>query len=249
MSTLNNREAFQMRNHQMLPQALIALTMIAGGSALSKAQEAAPLPASPGLAATVINAPPALTYVQPSPMQMFHHYTLEAFGPYPISGSLLMAGVDQFTNSPPDWRQGMVGYSKRFGSDFGIAATSATARFGLAAAFKEDTLYYRCACSGFFPRLGHALTSTLTARRGADGHRVFSLPSLVAPYAGTMTAVYGWYPSRFGAMDGFRMGNYNLLAYTGGNIALEFFPGGPHSLMHRLHMDNPHDAGVVDSRP
>jgi hypothetical protein len=29
---------------------------------------------------------------------------------------------------------------------------------------------------------------------------------------GTMTAVYGWYPDRYGAKDALRLGNYNLLA-------------------------------------
>jgi hypothetical protein len=53
---------------------------------------------------------------------------------------------------------------------------------------------------------GHALISTLTARRGEDGHRVFSIAALVGPYAGTMTAIYGWYPNRYGAKDAFRTG-------------------------------------------
>jgi hypothetical protein len=97
-----------------------------------------------------------------------------------------------------------------------------TTRYGLSEAFKEDTLYYRCECKGVFPRLSHALISTLTARRGEDGHRVFSFPALVAPYAGSMTAVYGWYPDRFGAKDAFRTGNYSLLAYAGENIAWSF---------------------------
>jgi hypothetical protein len=78
--------------------------------------------------------------------------------------------------------------------------------------------------------------STVTARRGADGHRVFSFPALASPYAGTMTAALGWYPSRYNPKDGFRMGNYNLLAFTGGNIALEFLYGGPHTLLSRMHL-------------
>ena len=89
--------------------------------------------------------------------------------------------------------------------------------------------------------------SALTARRGADGHRVFSIASLVAPYAGSMTAVYGWYPSRFGAKDALRIGSYNLLAYAGGNIALEFFYSGPHSLLNRMHLNNAH--GSPDEGP
>jgi hypothetical protein len=107
-------------------------------------------------------------------------------------------------------------------------------------------MYYRCECRGFLPRLTHAAVSTLTGRRGKDGHRVFSIPSLIAPYAGTMTAVYGWYPRRYGARDAFRMGNYSLLGYMGGNISLEFFYSGPHSLLNRMHLNNTHgspDAG------
>jgi hypothetical protein len=90
----------------------------------------------------------------------------------------------------------------------------------------------------------HALLSTLTARRGDDGHRVFSFPALAAPYAGSMVAVYGWYPSRFGAKDAFRIGNYSLLAYAGSNITLEFFYRGPQSLLHRMHLNNAHGSPV-----
>jgi hypothetical protein len=84
----------------------------------------------------------------------------------------------------------------------------------------------------------------LTARRGEDGHLVFSFPALVAPYAGSMTAVYGWYPNRFGAKDAFRMGNYSMLLYMGGNVSLEFFYSGPHSLLHRMHLNNMHGSPI-----
>lgn len=88
------------------------------------------------------------------------------------------------------------------------------------------------------------MISTLTSRRGDDGRRVFSFPALVSPYAGSMTATYGWYPDRYGAKDAFRTGNYNLLASMGGNIALEFFYGGPHSLLHRMHLNNTHGSPI-----
>jgi hypothetical protein len=173
---------------------------------------------------------------------MFHDYTLDAFGPYPIVASAFTAGLNQFTNSPPEWRQGMEGYGKRFGSDMGIVAVATAARYGLAESLREDTLYYRCECRGIGPRMGHAIASTLIARRGSDGHRVFSIPALVAPYAGTMTAVYAWFPNRFGAKDAFRMGNYSMLGYVGQNISLEFLYSGPHSLIARMHLNDSHGA-------
>ena len=185
---------------------------------------------------------PDLTYARPTQGIMARNYAFDAFGPYPIAGSAFAAGINQFSNSPPEWHQGVEGYSKRLGSDFGIAVVGTTARYGLAQALKEDMLYYRCECRGVLPRLRHAAISTLTARRGADGHRVFSFPALVAPYAGSMTAVYGWYPNRYGAKDAFRIGNYSMLAYVGSNISLEFLYSGPHSLFSRMHLNNAHGS-------
>lgn len=183
-------------------------------------------------------------YVQPSQKTMAENYVFDAFGPYPIGGAALAAGINQWSNTPPEWDQGVRGFGKRFGSDYAIAAIGTTTRYGLAEAFQEDTLYYRCDCSGPFPRLRHAVISTFTGRRGQDGHRVFSFPALVAPYVGSMVAVYSWYPDRFGAKDAFRMGNYSLVGYMGSNITLEFFYSGPHALISRMHLNNAHGSTV-----
>jgi hypothetical protein len=184
----------------------------------------------------------ALTYTRPTEKTRLHNYFFDTFGPYPIVGAAAVAGINQYESTPPEWNQGAEGYGKRFGSNFAIAGVSTTTRYALAEAFREDTLYYRCECKRFFPRLNHAVISSFTSRRGDDGHRVFSFPALVAPYAGTVTAVYAWYPGRYNAKDAFRMGNYNLLAYIGGNIALEFLYSGPHSLISRMHLNNRHGA-------
>jgi hypothetical protein len=185
-----------------------------------------------------------LPYFRPTRATKVKNFTFDAFGPYAFVGGIYMAGIDQATKTPPEWKQGFSGYAERFGSDFGIAAAGTTTRYLLADAFRQDTLYYRCECSGIFPRLRHATISTLTGRSGEDGHRVFSVPALIAPYAGSMTAVYGWYPRRYGAMDAFRMGNYSLLESVGGNIALEFFYSGPHSLLSRMHFNNSHGSPI-----
>jgi hypothetical protein len=204
---------------------------------------AAVLPSSPGAA----RPQRTLTYIRPTEKIKLHNYFFDTFGPYPIVGAAFAAGINQAERTPPEWELGAEGYGKRFGSNFAIATVSTTTRYALAKAFREDTLYYRCECKGLFPRLSHAVISTVTSRRGDDGHRVFSFPALVAPYAGTMTAVYGWYPGRFNAMDGFRMGNYSLLGYVGGNLALEFLYSGPHSWLSRMHLSNGH--GAHDSQP
>jgi len=183
-------------------------------------------------------------YVRPTQRTKINNYIFDTFGPYPIAGAAITAGMNQFDNSPPEWKQGFTGYSKRFGSSYGMVGIGTTTRYALAQLFREDTLYYRCECTGAFPRFSHAVISTLTGRRGADGHRVFSMSSLVAPYAGSMTAVYGWYPKRFGVVDGLRLGSYSLLTYMGGNVVLEFLYSGPHTLIMRMHMNNAHGSPV-----
>jgi hypothetical protein len=223
---------------------VIVLLAIAGSAALplAKAQSLADSPhssSSAGGGSETTAVPQSdLAYVRPTQKIKLRNYFFDTFGPYPIVGAALAGGFNQADNTPPEWKQGAEGYGKRVASDFAIAGVSTTTRYALAQVFKEDTLYYRCECKGVFPRLGHALISTFTSRRGADGRRMFSFPALVAPYAGTMTAVYAWYPGRYNASDGFRMGNYSLLGYAGGNIALEFLYSGPHSWRSRMHLNN-----------
>src|SRR6202046_4628300 len=172
-------------------------------------QQAAFVPSSP------VNGHLELEYHRPTAREKLKTYAFDTFGPYAFLGSAFSAGIAQGETAskahnagiPPDWGQGWDSYGARVGSDFGINLITQTTRYSLAAAFREDTIFYRCECTGFLPRLKHALISTVTARRGEDGHRVFSFPAIAAPYAGTEAAALLWYPSRYDAVDGFRAGN------------------------------------------
>lgn len=226
-------------------QMVLALSILTVLGVLPLAAGAQTLDLSEG---TPVETPVAVSvqisqnYTRPTHEVIVENYLFDAIGPYPFVSAAAAAGINQWTNSPPEWKQGAEAYGKRFGSNFGIAAVGTTTRFALSAAFREDSMYYRCECRGIWPRLGHAVISSVTARRGQDGHRVFSVASLASPYAGTTTAIYGWYPDRFGAKDAFRMGNYNLLINVGGNIALEFLYSGQHSLLSRMHLNSRHGA-------
>lgn len=185
---------------------------------------------------------PGQSYRKPTNAQKFRNYLFDSFGPYALIGSAAAAGINQASGdringtgsgSPPEWGGGTGPYFERFASNLGINLTATTVRYGLAQLLQEDTIYYRCECSGFSHRLVHSLWSTVAARRGDDGHYRISFSNIAAPYAGTMTAALGWYPSRYDPSDGFRMGNYLLLSYAGVNIAKEFIYGGPHTLMAR----------------
>lgn len=168
---------------------------------------------------------------------------MDSIGPYPILLSAATAAVDQGTDSPPEWRQGAVGLSERFASNMGVDLVGNTTRFGLAALLKQDTQYYRCRCDGAYRRARHAVLSAVIGRRFKDGRQVFSLPNLLAPYVATTTEVYGWYPSRFGAKDAFRMGNYNLLGSVTSNVVFELMPHKVWDLLGKVHMDSRRMAG------
>ena len=183
-----------------------------------------------------------IAYTRPSESTKFKNYLFDGFGPYPIAGAAIVAGINQADNTPPEWGGGAEAYGKRVGSNYGINIITTTTRYGLSEVLHQDTLYYRCQCKGFFPRLGHALVSTLAARHGDEGHYTFSVPALVAPYVGTMVATHTWYPGRYNASDAFRMGNYNLLALAGGNVALEFLYRGPHTFLSKIYLNNRHMA-------
>lgn len=188
-----------------------------------------------------------IVYERPTEKRKLENYFFDGFGPYPIVGAAIVAGINQADNTPPEWGGGAQAYGKRVGSNYGINMISTTTRYALSEVLHQDTLYYRCQCTGFFPRLGHALVSTVLARQGDEGHYVFSVPALVAPYVGTMTATHTWFPGRYNMSDAFRMGNYNLLALAGGNVALEFLYRGPHTFLSRIHLDNRHAAPEPDN--
>jgi hypothetical protein len=226
---------------------LFVITTFVALPAVAKGQSLAPED-SLGMAVAAVSDQSDLTYARPTQATKLRNYAFDAFGPYPIVGAAMVAGVGQMDNTPSAWGKGAAGYGRRFGSDFGIAAITTTTRYGLAQALKEDTLYYRCECKGLLPRFSHAVVSTLTARHGEDGHRAFSFSAVAAPYAGTVAAVYAWYPDNYGARSALRMGNYNLLGSVGENVLLEFFYSGPHSLLSRMHLNNSRAAPNPDSK-
>jgi hypothetical protein len=174
------------------------------------------------------------SYVPPTQEQRFHDFTLNAVGPIAFAGAAFSAAIDQGTDFPRQWGEAEGAYSERVASEFGINLVTVTAQYSLAEAFHEDTKYYRCMCSGFFPRLWHAAISTVAAHRGDDGNVSFSIALTASPFIGPMAAANVWIPSRNSPLLGFRMGGYNLLGQFGQNGALEFIYGGPRTLLGRI---------------
>lgn len=160
-------------------------------------------------------------YRFPDLRQQFQNYLYSTFGPPGVISSAIGAGIDQGKPAPPEWDSGAQGYGERYGSRFTMNLTAKTAEYSLGALMHEDVAYHRCDCTGFFPRTAHAFSSVLTAKTRSGG-TVFSVPSLVSPYAGSFMAVNAWYPSRYGPSDALRIGNMSFVFKAGGNLIGEF---------------------------
>ncbi|HEY3707211.1 MAG TPA: hypothetical protein VGL22_19275 [Terracidiphilus sp.] len=212
---------------------LIFLALFAGAALLAAQGADAPGTSDPDERGADSSAGKA-----PTGRKLMHYYVMDTAGPYPLMMAAFTAAIHQGTDNPPDWHQGAGALGKRFGSNMGITAVANTTRLGLAVALKQDTSYHRCRCNGVPARLRHAGLSALIARRWSDGRQVFSFPNLVAPYAATMTATYGWYPDRYGAKDAFRMGNYNLLGTVGSDLAFEFVPRAVWGALGHIHLNS-----------
>ena len=101
------------------------LLVIAAFAALPVLARAQSLTDSADPSVTVVSVTPMLpdlTYTRPTQTIKLRNYLFDTFGPYPIVGSGFAAGINQAYDTPPEWKQGAGGYSKRFGSDLGIAA-------------------------------------------------------------------------------------------------------------------------------
>jgi hypothetical protein len=173
-------------------------------------------------------------YVLPTEQQKFHTFLWNAVGPAAFAGSAVSGAINQAADFPHQWGQGADAYGARVASNVGISLFSATALYGMGEAFQEDTQYYPCTCRGFFPRFWHAALSTVAGCRGADGHTSFSIALTISPFVGPIVAANTWIPSRNGPILGARMGAFNLVGQFGQNEALEFFYGGPHTLLRRI---------------
>jgi hypothetical protein len=101
----------------------------------------------------------------------------------------------QLNNEPPEWGQGMEGYSKRFANRFGRNALQETYEAAGAALLQHEVRYIRSKRFGFLPRAAHALTANFVTydRRG---HRTPHISRVGAAFAAEFTGNL-WMPAGY----------------------------------------------------
>jgi hypothetical protein len=247
------RAAFRLKTFLIASLSVLTLAVPIWPQSAGSGQAGSGLPDAPAAAQGYVPRQSLPGYTPATETENLHNYLWEAFGPYPLVITAFITGYHQARHNPPDWREGAAGYGERYASDFSVSAINVSTRYTLAEAMDEDVYYYRCDCSGLWPRLRHAVVSVVVARNRITGRQAFALPGLIAPYAGPLIATSTWYPSRYSPKDGFRMGNYGLVDYAIGNIGLEFLPSLTRNkgtgLVKRLHLDNRHAAANALTNP
>lgn len=122
-----------------------------------------------------------------------HLYLKTLVNPLSYIKAGLSAGIDQWNDKPEEWQQGASGYSKRFAGIVGQDSIQRAAEFGMSSWLREDNRYFNSGKTGFWPRAGYALESSLLARHD-DGSRTFSFSQVGGVAAGAFLSRL-WQPA------------------------------------------------------
>jgi len=188
------------------------------------AQEESAVPNAPEPQLDITGSlPEPAHYKPPTAYQRWQFLYQNGFAPGTLVTSAFGAGLNQATNDVPEWGQGAEGYGRRLGWVALNTAAQSTIESGFAALLHEDTIYYRCSCSGFWRRSAHALGSQLTARE-PNGSRRLSLARPLGAYGGSLVLV-PILPDRFNYEgDGIRNGTWSYASGFPVNMLREFWP-------------------------
>lgn len=129
----------------------------------------------------------------------------------------------QLNNEPPQWGQGMEGYSKRFADRFGRFALQETFEAGGAAMLQHEVRYVRSKRSGLLPRAAHALTANFVTY-DRNGHRTPHVSRVGSVVAAEFTGNL-WMPDGYrDASRAMRGVALELGVSSGVNLFREFAP-------------------------
>ncbi len=161
------------------------------------------------------------TFVFPTGGERFNRYVKSTVGPFSLFNAAVVAGINQWRDTPDEWEQGMSGYGKRYASTFGRNAIQQTVIYGLDSGLGLDTRFRKSERTKFVDRLKDALAENVTSRtRG--GKRVISVPRFAGVYSSAIIASETWYPERYSYKDGLRAGTGALITGFGLNLIREF---------------------------
>lgn len=152
--------------------------------------------------------------------ELFRKYVQSTLGAEGMFGAALDAGFAQWRNKPREWEGGIDGYARRWASAYGQSAVGDTTKYAVSRLLHQDPSFQRCQCTGFGPRLAHAVASPFKARN-LEGEWVWS-PAIGASIAAAVVVPAAtWYPTD-GPRAGFGRVGTALLSKVGVRVFREF---------------------------
>jgi hypothetical protein len=133
------------------------------------------------------------------------------------------AGIDQWNDKPPEWKQGASGYGKRFANIVGQYSIQRSVTFGLASTLHEDNRYFNSGEKGLWSRTSYALASGVLARAD-DGSRHVSISQLGGVAASAFLSRSWQPPSQNSAGDGAVSFGVTMASNMGFSVVKEFLP-------------------------
>ncbi len=152
--------------------------------------------------------------------QLVLHY----FDPFTYAFTAIQASIQQASGAMPGYGQGVMGYSKRYGTDFTDAFTNELFTVGVyPTLLHEDPRYFRKGMGGGFKRTAYAISRIFVTRTDAGATRYNFSEVLGNLSSGAVSNLY--YPSGdrrvadILSRTGFQMGYDSMF-----NILKEFYP-------------------------
>ncbi len=143
------------------------------------------------------------------------------------AGAILRAaaasGIDQWSETPKEWRQGSEAFGERFGNSLATHVIRETLQSGAAAALGEDNRYFPSVDTGFWKRTEHAVSSVFVARSEA-GREHFAYSRFGAAMGSSFLSRAWQPPSETSSGDAAVNFGVTMALDMGWNVFKEFRP-------------------------
>jgi len=157
------------------------------------------------------------------------------FDPVEVAFIGIQSGIDQADNVNPTYHQGLIGYSKRFGTAYTDAIIG---NFGTGAIFpallRQDPRYYQLGTGNFFHRFGYAAARVLITRSDGSGRMQLNLSEFLGNgLAAGLSNVY--HPAPHTIVNSANVLGTQVLLDAAGYELKEFWPDIHRFLQHGKH--------------
>ena len=176
---------------------------------------------------------PSKTFEPLTPRQKFIQANHDTFDPFNWVLAGVYAGIYQWQDDYPQWKQGGAAYAKRYGATFADGALSSYLSEGvLPTLLHEDPRYFRLGEGSKLHRAFYAMTRVLITKTDAGTSRFNNSEiegNLIAASLGNL-----YYPSANRTVgDTFEKFAISVVSDSGFNVLREFWPDMRRKVLHR----------------